>query len=268
MDNKRAHIIAALGTLFFLLLTFLFLWFVYVNAPQLEEEEGIVVAFGNAEDGGGYNNQPASALPTETTAPPPLPQTPSDNPLLTQDDPSPALTNQQALEEQRRQAEQQELIRKKQEAEAQAEAERIAKEQALAEKRAKEQQAIDNASRLAGLFGNKPTESEGSGTTTGSTSKGNPVGQGSSGGHDWSLNGRRLNSSLGRPKAEGTQEGKVVVEIRVNAQGKVIDYRIGQGTEISEKTTRQAAMDAARKVVFSEGKGEVTGTITYYFENK
>ena len=48
MTNKQqAHTIAAVGTALFLLLLFLLLWFVYIDAPLQEEDERIESAFGD-----------------------------------------------------------------------------------------------------------------------------------------------------------------------------------------------------------------------------
>ncbi len=267
MQQSKSHIIASIGTVIFLILCFLLLWFIYLEAPHVEEDEGIMVAFGYAEEGGGVGEQPAAMLPEKTVAPPPVQQTPSNNDLMTQDDEESLALAKQTEEEKRKKAADAERIRKQKEAEAAAEAERIAREKALAEQRAKEQKAIENANKLGGLFGNAPSGATGSGDSAGEGVKGNPVGKGTIGGNSWSLNGRNLRGTLAKPAAAGVQEGKVVVEIRVNAQGKVVSATIGNGTTISERVTQRAALEAAQKAVFSEGKGDVVGTITYTFKN-
>ncbi len=265
--QKKSHIIASIGTAIFLLLLFLLLWFVYINAPQIEEDEGIMVSFGTMQEAGGMQAEPAMAAPAVTTAPPPTPSAPSQNDLMTQEDEEAlAMAKQREEENKRKAAEEAERIRKQKEAEAAAEAERIAQEKALAEQRAKEQQAIENANKLGSLFGQSASSNTGSGDTAGSGAKGNPVGKGTSGGNAWSLNGRNLRGSLAKPNAAGVQEGTVIVEIRVNAAGKVISA-VAKGGTISETATRRAACDAAYKATFSEGKGEVFGTITYTFKN-
>ncbi len=269
MRNK-SHIIATAGTILFLLLVFLLLWFIYVGVPEREEDEGILVAFGTVEEAGGtYAEEPATAQPAESVSPPPTPQAPSDNDLMTQEDEeSLALAQQREEEEKRKRAEEEELIRKQKEAEAAAEVERIAREKQLAEQRAKEQQAIENANKLGSLFGKAESTEQGTGSTQGEGAKGNPVSKGvTPGGDAWSLNGRSLRGTLAKPSAGGVQEGKVVVAIRVNAAGKVISTTIGQGTTISEKSTQRAAIVAAEKAVFSTGDSDVVGTITYYFKN-
>ena len=252
-----------------MLLLFLLLWFVYVDRPHTEEDEGIMVSFGDADLGGGDYTETPAAVAAPNVAPPPVPAAPSDNEYLTQEDEEAlALARQKKEEEKRRQAEEAERIRKQKEEQARLEAERIAKEKALAEQRAREQEAIDKANRLGSLFGQAGTQQGGNGSEGASSTKGNPVGQGSSGGNTWSLNGRSLNGRLASPVYTGTQEGTVVVSIRVNAAGKVISATVGSGTTISDKETQRAAIAAAQKAVFSEGTSDVIGTITYKFKLK
>ncbi|MCM1034128.1 MAG: hypothetical protein NC038_01065 [Paludibacter sp.] len=250
-----------------MLLLFLLLYFVFVAAPVVEEDEGIMVSFGNTDMGGSNEQEYAMSEPTQSVAPPVQAQAPSDNQLLTQDDEESLALAQQRKQEDKRRAEEQERIRRQKEAEAKAEAERIAKEQALAAERAKQQQAIERAGQLKGLFGNNTATSQGSGDTQGDTAKGNPVGKGTSGGNSWSLNGRELKNHLSKPDAPGNQEGTVVVEIRVNAAGKVISA-VAKGGNISETETRRAAEKEAYKAVFSAGKTDVVGEIVYKFTNK
>ncbi len=265
--QSKSHIVASVGTSVFLLLCFLLLWLIYIDVPQIEEDEGIMVSFGNVEEAGGMQAEPVASAPTVTTAPPPTPAAPSDNDLITQEDEEAlALAKQREDENKRKATEEAERLRKQKEIEAAAEAERIAKEKALAEQRAKEQQAIENANKLGSLFGNSTTSNTGNGDQTGSGAKGNPVGKGISDGAAWSLNGRNLRGTLAKPQVAGVQEGTVIVEIRVNTAGKVISA-VAKGGTISETATRRAACDAAYKATFSEGKGEVFGTITYTFKN-
>jgi TonB family protein len=116
---------------------------------------------------------------------------------------------------------------------------------------------------MGSLFGNT-TNQQGSGDGTGSGQKGNPVGKGSVGGNNWSLAGRNL-KALPKPSNNFNQEGKVVVEIRVNAAGKVISAKQIGGT-VSDKQTIQLALEAAKKASFTEGEHDQIGTITYTFK--
>ena len=267
--KNESKIYGVLGSLLFMLLLFLLLWFVYVDRPWQPEDEGIMVSFGDFDTGGGQETEQPATLPTQTVAPPPKTADPSENDLLTQEDEQTlALQKQRKEEERRKKAEEAERIRKQKEEQARIEAEQIAKEKAIAEQKAKEQAAIDKANQLGSLFGNSGNNSGGNGSDNSATTKGNPLGSGSSGGNSWSLKGRNLNGKLASPSYNSNDEGVVVVEIRVNAAGKVIDARAAAGTNISDKQTQRAAETAARKATFSEGDNDVIGTITYVFKLK
>lgn len=253
--KQKSNIIAAAGTLVALLLLFLLLWFVSMGAPVMPEDEGIEVSFGEVQEAGGSEPNPeAQSVPMESVAPPPAPSKPTNNNLMTQED-----EETLALQRQR---EKEEKARKEEEAE------RIAKEKALAEQKAKEQAAKDKAAAMGSLFGNNPAGAQGSGDTKGEGQKGNPVaGHGTSGGNNWSLAGRSLKGALPQPKNEFNQDGKVVVSIWVLPDGTVKDAQITRGTTISDKSTLQLALNAARRAKFSESDNSIqTGTITYNFK--
>ena len=116
---------------------------------------------------------------------------------------------------------------------------------------------------MDGMFGN--SGSTGSGNTAGNTNLGNPLGSGSSGGNSWSLNGRSLTGRLVSPNYDNDVEGKVTVNIRVDANGNVTNASIGSPTTISDQTTRNAAISAAKSTRFTAGNGVATGSITYNF---
>jgi TonB family protein len=128
----------------------------------------------------------------------------------------------------------------------------------------KEAEAAAKAQAMAGLFGNTGANT-GSGTTQGNGVKGNPVGHGTSGGNSWNLSGRGIKGTLPKPANTFNQEGRVVVEIRVNPAGNVISATIKGGT-VSDKQTQQLALEAARKAKFTEGDHDQIGTITYNFK--
>lgn len=259
-----------------LLLLLLLLFTLTINAPIQMEDEGIVVTLGYADEGGGVPEalplMPMAQSEVQPAAPAPLPQLPSDNELIVQEDEESLALAEQNEQEQKRKALEQELIRKQREAEAaQAEAERIARERALAEQRAKEQEAIDKANQLAALFGQSNTP-EGANADDASiepspSGKGNPVGKnfGIVDGNMWSLEGRKV-KSMPKPSSDFNQQGKVVVNIRVDKDGNVVLASIGDGTNISDSYTQQLALEAARKAKFTAGEREQVGSITYNFK--
>ena len=251
-----------------MLLIFLLLWLVRLYAVVPEQEEGVEIAFGEVEEAGGYMAEESEAVPLPAPEPtaPEQPSTPSDNDLMTQEDEE-ALALRKAQEEKekaRKQAEAERLQREKEE-KARLEAERKAREAAEAERKAKEAEAIAKANQMGSLFGNSGNDT-GSGNDQGPGKKGNPVGNGFSEGNSWSLAGRGIKGTLPQPANNFGQAGKVVVQIRVNAAGQVVDARETTGTNVSDKTTIQLALEAAKKAKFTEGDHDQIGTITYIFK--
>ena len=272
MKRIDSHIYASVGTVVCLLLVLLLLFKLSMTAPILEEDEGIVVTFGTAEDGGGMPDAtPVDAITQAEQVPAPaVPEKPSNNDLMVQDDEESLVLAKQREEDARRKAAEEELIRKRREAEAKAEAERVAKEKALAEQRAKEQEAIDKANQLAALFGQAGTTEGGNGDNASASSsgvKGNPVGEGfgESNGATWRLAGRNI-KSLPKPSDNFNQQGRVIVNIRVDKQGNVISATVADGTTISDRPTQQLALTAARQAKFTEGDSEQIGSIIYNFK--
>ena len=264
--KQERHIVASVGTVLFLLLVFLILWFVRLTAVVPEEEEGVEVAFGEVAEAGGYMAEQSEAvpLPQPEAAAPVQPSAPSDNDLLTQEDEEAlALRKEQEKKERERKAAEAAEKQRQREEQARLEAERKAREAAEAAEKAKQAEAIAKANQWGALFGQSGNNT-GSGDSQGSGQKGNPVGHGSIGGNDWSLSGRNARD-IPKPANTFNQEGKVIIEIRVNAAGQVINATLKGGT-ISDKQTIQLALEAARKAKFTEGDHDQIGTITYNFK--
>ena len=249
---------------------FLLLWLVVFpglpNEPK--EEEGLIVSFGNSDNGSGKTESPApttkdepsrskSSLTVPTFDKPTKTAKSIKQDFITQTDKSLQIAEQKEREKLRDQ------LRKEQVA---SENLRLEAVRQAAEKSRKEQAAIAKANSMNGMFGNN--NSSGSGTGTGESQQGNPVGKGSSGGNSWSLNGRSLTGRLVSPKYDKDVEGKVTVNIRVNENGNVTSAVIGSPTTISDAETRNAAKNAATNTRFTGGNGTAAGSITYNFRLK
>lgn len=220
-----------------------------MSIPEEQNDEGIMVSFGETTDGAGNNPtpvaEPAPAKSTPVATPKPVKQE-----YMTSKDP-----NALAIAEQKKKDKQQKEALEKQ---------RLEEIRIANEKKKKEQDAINNANNtMSGLFGNGGHS--GSGTTSGSGTQGNPAGKGTSGGNSWSLTGRSLSGRLASPNYENDVEGKVTVNIRVDANGNVTSASIGSPTTISDQATRNAAISAAKSTRFTSGNGVATGSITYNF---
>ena len=257
INVRKSDLYGIVGSALFCGVVVLLLVLIAMPGQPVPEDEGIVVSFGTSFEGGGQ--QVAEALPApqpQPEAPQPAAPQPEPQPaeeMLTQESPSVAMQEQQEQEDEAaRLAEEQ---RRREEEEAR-----------LAEERRK-QEAIERAQAMGSVFGQAVTP-EGSGTGEGDARQGNPVGQGSSEGHSWSLSGRALMGKLINPLYEVNVEGRVTVSIRVDESGNVVGVSIGRPTDISDAAIQQAALDAARKAKFSVGDNVAVGTITYHFKLK
>jgi len=99
--------------------------------------------------------------------------------------------------------------------------------------------------------------------TKGAEQRGNPLG--SNYGNSWSLPGRSIKGTLEMPSNNFKQEGKVIVQIRVNTAGNVVAATV-VGGDVSDKQTQKLALEAAKKAKFTEGEQDQIGTITYIFK--
>ena len=250
-DTER-HIKATVGTVLFMVLVFLLLWFIRLYAVVPEEEEGIELALGEIEEIDEPAMRGSSYAEEETNPAPAAPASPAQEVAT---DPHPGSAPEHILSEEETLA----LERARQEQEEREVAERARKK--------KEAEAVARAQQMGNLFNNtEGTNTQGNGTGQGTGQRGNPVGHGSDGGgNSWSLTGRGIKGTLPKPNNNFKQEGKVVVQIRVNAAGQVVSAAI-TGGDVSDKQTQQLALDAARKAKFTEGDHDQIGTITYIFK--
>ena len=290
---KKHRITGLIGTLVLHVLVLVFLLLVAISKPKMQEEGGVPVMLGNMEVAQG-NADPYTLtdvdvldepqLPTETTVPEPVPETPVKSDMITQEDePTIAVPKKETpkptpkTETVKKKPVQKEPVKPKEktEAEKKAEAEKLAAEKKAAEQKAAAEAA---AKKIAGAFGKgTQTGSKGTGTTgdgiqgspTGNSSEGQSSGVGGYGTFD--LNGRSLGSGgLPMPVYNVQEEGRVVVTITVNPAGQVIHTSINKRTNTANAALRKAAEDAARKARFNAvtGVNNQTGTITYYFKLK
>jgi TonB family protein len=307
--NKR---IGFAGTLFFHIGLIVLLYFLGFRTPlPLPEEEGILVNFGNSNQGAGRRDpapskaqkKVAAAKPASVPKSAPAKSEPeassAKEKVLTQDtEDAPELPSaeeiarKKAADEKARKAKaeqdrlakieaekkRQEEIRKQQEAEAERkrleEIER--KKQEEAERQAKID-AINN--RAKNVFGQGTSSNSSQGNTSGSGNQGAPTGSSDSDnysgtglgnkGVSYDLQGRN-SLSIPKPQYNLQEGGKVVVEITVDKNGKVVNARPGMpGSTTSNSTLFEAAKKAALKARFnsdSSAPAYQKGTITYHFQ--
>lgn len=256
MKIEKSQIIGISVTLAVHALVVLLLVLLVMRTPMQEEESGIPVMMGNAELAQGYAesyqftevSSVKSDVPNVNNAPQTQPEPQVDEPLVTQpDEPTIDMPTAEEIEAQKR-----------------AEAERQAAERA--------------AQQMASAFGKgfemgskgeatEPVTEGTQGVETGVSGAEKTVGQGVLGTFD--LNGRSI-SGDGLPVPINTvqDEGRVVVNITVNPDGKVVATSINRRTNTVNPELRKAAEDAAKRARFNgiDGVDNQTGTITYYFK--
>ena len=290
---KKNKVTGLVGTLVLHAVLLVLLFLIAISKPKAQEEGGVPVMLGNMEMAQG-NADPYTLtdvdildepqLPTEVSAPEPVPTPPVESEMITQEDePTVAVPKKETpkptpkKEAVKKETPKKEPVKPKEktEAEKRAEAERLAAEKKAAEEKAAAEAA---AKRIAGAFG-KGTQmgSKGNadsghgiqGSPTGNAAEGQTTGVGGYGTFD--LNGRSLGpGGLPRPVYNVQEEGRVVVTITVNPAGQVIQTSINKRTNTVNAALRKAAEDAARKARFNAvgGVNNQTGTITYYFKLK
>ena len=276
---RKSQKYGIIGTIIFMILLFLLLWFIYIDPLEKPEEDIVEIEFADIiEDAGGFSKPAPSPetnpLPAPVDPAPPAPPAqaePAADPVLTQDDEKMLAMQKQKEEEERKRKEQERIEAERKAAERaaaeKAAAEKAAAERAAAERAAAEKAAADKANALmGGAFKGNGSGGTGGKTTSGSGGGDNPLKNGISGGNGWSARGRTLKGSIPKPTITDFPEGKVVVSFRIDANGRVLNPRIATGTTISEKAVQNACLNAVKQAQFTEGVDEVEGTITYNFK--
>lgn len=282
-DNDKAKLIAMVVTILLHLLLILLMLNIYLTRPISDEEEGLEVALGIESLTSGADV--ADAAPVSSAEPEP---TPAPQPTAPVDESYQAQNIEESLDmpDKKPQKTEEQLRKEREERE-----KRVAEEKARQEqerKLAEEKRKQDSikariAQNMKGLKGGgaggngTDANASGIGDGTGTGSKGNPFGRdgststqgaASSGSNlSWSLAGRSLKGSLARPVYSAQEEGKVVVDIKVDKNGNVINTSVGRGTNITDASVLKAVQEAAKKTKFSprtDGKdGDQFGQITY-----
>lgn len=271
-DLTKEQIYGIVATLVAHLLIFLLLWFLVITKPQQQNEAGVPVILGNtllaAGDAYQYTEVNVAPVPSPVTTTVPPPSTSPSEPLITQaDEPTVALPSSDKKKDKK-------TMETPQKTAEQLETERKAREAERKRREAEELARVAN-SRIAGAFGKGSTMTGRGDAAEDKGSQGSPQGNGSegvvsgTGGYGtYDLGGRSLAGALPRPSYNTQEEGRVVVTITVNPDGKVIKVDINQRTNTASPALRAAALAAARKAVFNKVStlNNQTGTITYYFK--
>lgn len=269
---RKSKVTGIIGTTVLHVLILVLLFVLTLVKPEPQEEGGVPVMLGGAEEATGdadpYTLTEVDVMPQqEAVQPDPsIPEPEVEQPMITQAEESPIQVKKEKPKKEETKPQKEVAVKPKEktEAEKRAEAERAAAEAA--------------ASKIAGAFGkgskmgSKGTAASGTGlqgSPTGNSDTGKTDGVGGYGTFD--LNGRSLGKGgLPVPVYNVQDEGRVVVTIVVNPAGEVISTSINKRTNTVNPALRRAAEEAARKARFNtvEGVNNQSGTITYYFKLK
>jgi TonB family protein len=298
-NEKKYKAQGFIGTTIFHIIVLIFLMIFGLSAIP-KEEEGVLVNLGDSRIGWG-KQEPKKAVaqsnPKPKTTPPPVsvPKkvTPTKEQIKTQDyDEAPEVKSeeqkkkeeaekQKRLEEERIRKEQERLKREEEERIRKAEEERKRKEEEERKKQEeieRQKKAINsNVKNALGKSSGTSTsegENKGSGNqgyVTGDPNSKNRSGSGlGSKGDGFQLAGRSLVGSLQKPTFKGNEEGIVVIRIKVDRNGKVVnaEYTL-KGSTLQGNEFITSAKKAALKTRFNadpKAPAFVYGTITYHFE--
>jgi len=276
MKFKKDDTYSLIGTLLFHLVIFLILWFTVLKTIVPEEEEGILVNFGNIDAAAGlFEPRYTGETVTQPVTPPPpsspVTETQQEEAITQNVEESISLVDAQKEEERKKEEERRRREEEERERQRREEAER----QRLAEEQRKREEEISN--RVAGAFGMGSAEGTSQGDAAeGTGNQGSPFGNSDQGANEgvggygsFNLNGRSIGAGgLPRPAYTIQEEGRIVINITVDPRGNVIFAEIGRGTNIDNASMRRSALDAARKAKFNSinGANNQSGTITYVYK--
>lgn len=263
----KKHKTGIIGTIIFhVIIVAIFMIFGYSTPLPLPDEEGILINFGDSDDGFGQvepqysESAQQESIEESQESVPETTSSESDNGSITQDfEEAPAVKEQ---------GEKKEEIKKETETETVKEETPEVKE----ERKVNENALFPGRNRNSDNNSSEgETEGQGNqGSTTGSVDSKNHTGGESMGtnGTSFSLAGRNP-ESLPKPEYKYQIEGKVVVEITVDKNGNVTDAVPGvKGSTTLDANLLSAAKKAALKAKFDkkpDAPAYQKGTITYFF---
>ena len=217
--------------------------------------EGILIDFGDNSDGTGTENVALSQVEIPSA---PLPASAQESYMTQDTEPAPAITSSDTKNTDHTSASHGKATGQKA---APAVEQRQVNRRALFPGRSATSNAVSQGSG-SNAAGNRGHEAGGDGSSTG-------TGTGTEG-ISFDLTGRRAIGSLPRPAYDSNNaQGIVVVEITVDAQGRVQSALFRpQGSTTQDASLMDAALRAARQARFtpSEANAIQTGTITYVFK--
>jgi outer membrane biosynthesis protein TonB len=278
MSENKNRFKGIAGTIGFHLLALLAILYFALSTPlPLPGEEGVEVNLGSSSTGFGRVQEQSPPPRQQETPPPPPPQTdPEPEPeeeIITQDVEETPAIEEEDIEKKDEDKEEENLIREEF-------PDPVEETEQKPEEEPEPQPEPPKVNERALYKGKQAEDGEGSneGISEGAGDQGNPdgspdadnyEGQGGAGsGVGYDLGGRGA-KHLPKPAYESEEQGKVVVEIKVDRNGKVVSAIAGaKGTTIADLRLRRLAEEAALRSVFASDPNapeRQRGTITYNF---
>jgi len=267
--NKRNGIITSVIIHAILILILWFFGLPYLDPPP--PDSGILVNFGMTETGLGEQpseviTQPEEIVPSETTPPPPTPQVSTQEEVLTQEEEvtAPVVKKEEVKKE----------VKK--------ETPPVKETKTVTETKTEPKKEEPSVNQRAMMTGKKSTNNNpgNQGVTQGAGDQGKPWGDPNSpnygdghglgdSGIGYSLGGRK-HISLPKPDENSQVTGLVVIRIKVDPKGNVIDAVFqAKGTTTTNTSLVNAAIIAAKKAKFepdANAQEIQIGTISYNFK--
>ncbi|MFC2152351.1 energy transducer TonB [Bacteroidota bacterium] len=270
MSYFQEHKKGIIGTIIFhIILGAIFMFFGYSTPLPLPDEEGILINFGDSDEGFGqvepqYSESAQQELIEEKQESVPETETsPTEDGTITQDYEEAPAIEEQGKKEKTEETKTEVKPEPKEEEIKEVKVEQKVNEQALFPGR---NRSNDNSASEGETEGE-----DNQGSTTGSVDSQNHAGGNSMGQDGYSLNlDGRNPESLPKPDYNYQIEGKVVVEITVDKNGNVTNAVAGvKGSTTLDANLLDAAKKAALKAIFDkkpDAPAYQKGTITYFFK--
>ena len=256
-DKRTGRVAASIATfLYFLTLAVLFVLVRFTLPEEQEYGNGMLIDFGTVAEAGGASDPSVSEVDESVSQPSSVPQ-PTEPQLTSDDEEAPEIAQQQKPT-------------KVQQSQTQQQPKKPAEQSEPAPQRQVNKRTLFPG-RTQGSTSSSEGTSEGTGNQgeTGGSPEGSHEGMGQGDYGNFDLAGRGLVGSLPEPNYPSNKEGKVVVKIVVDREGRVTSATAQSvGSTTADGELRRVAEEAARKARFTPSATQdiQTGTITYKFK--
>lgn len=261
-DERKGKVIGGIAGVLYILFWVVLMFIVSFNFERPDTGEGILINFGNVEFASGLNDPDENDMTVESNVHPAEAATDPDEVITQNREDAPEIVREEKKPEKKPETQPKPEQKKPEETPPQ-EPQRTVNRQALFPGRTQGSNSASEGTEATGAGNQGVLEGSPQGSHDGTG-----VGAGGTG---FDLKGRSVVGTLPQPDYGANKQGRVIVEITVDAAGVVTNasYR-ARGSTTNDSDLVNAALKAARKSRFNkiEGDGLQTGTITYNFKLK